>query len=108
MVGPKAWSRHWVLALAAAAGLLAGCAEGAKIVNETDRGGVVTYPFSENGYMLSPFRKDGIQLIEQKCGKSYKITREGETSGRQRLNAPVQGAEEVIRQRRWGIQFECK
>jgi hypothetical protein len=101
----KPWSRRILPLLGAI--LLAGCA-GPKLIKETESGGVVTYPFGENGYMTSPFRKEAIQIIEKKCGKSYKLLREGETRAQERMNTPVQGAEEVIRQRRWGIEFECK
>jgi len=91
-----------------AALILSGCGAGPKLIRETETGGVVSYPFGENGYMISPFRKEAMQIIQEKCGKSYKIVREGETRGQERMNTPVPGADEVIRQRRWGIEFECK
>ena len=71
-------------------------------------GGVVVYPFRpETGSMTSTFRRDAIRLIEEQCGRRYTIVREGEAKGRSRVHH-VQGAEEVIQERRWGIQFECK
>ena len=87
--------------------LLCGCAEGVKLSQERESGGIVTYPFSEQGYLLSPFRKEALQMIRKRCGGSYRIVREGETRGRSRINENVGGAE-MIRQRRWGIEFECK
>ena len=90
--------------------MLTGCADGAKIVQEHESGGVVIYPFKEGqGPMLSAFRKDGLDLMKEKCkGKSYSIVREGEAKGRTRVVSPLDGAQEVVEERRWGIQFDCK
>lgn len=90
--------------------LLSGCADGAKIVQEDDMGGVVIYPFKEGqGPMLSSFRKEGLDLMKEKCkGRSYSIVREGEAKGRTRVVSPLDGAQELVEERRWGIQFECK
>lgn len=87
-----------------------GCADGAKIVQQHDSGGVVVYPFKEGqGPMLSSFRKDALDIMKEKCGgRSYSIVREGETKGRARVVSPLEGADELIEERRWGIQFECK
>ncbi|MDP1947678.1 MAG: hypothetical protein Q8L77_09275 [Nitrospirota bacterium] len=89
--------------------LLLGCAEGAKLVQEREDGGVVSYPFKgEQGSMLSSFRKDALTLMKEKCGGLYTIVREGETKGRSRMASPVEGAQELIRERRWGMEFQCK
>ena len=77
------------------------------MTQSTDTGGVVIYPFKERGALLSPFRKEALQMMEQHCGGPYRILREGETKGRTRINDNVSGMEE-IRERRWGIEFECK
>jgi hypothetical protein len=88
---------------------LAGCGEGAKLLQESDGGGVVVYSFKEGqGPMLSSFRTDALVLIKEKCGGPYSIVREGETKGRTRIISPVPGAEEAVQERRWGIQFQCK
>jgi len=88
---------------------LLGCAEGAKLVQEREGGGVVSYPFKgEQGSMLSSFRKDALALMKEKCGGLYTIVREGETKGRSRMASPVEGAQELIRERRWGMEFQCK
>lgn len=89
---------------------IGGCADGAKIVQQHDRGGVVIYPFKEGqGPMLSSFRNDALGLMREKCnGGSYSIVREGETKGRTRVVSPLDGAQELVEERRWGIQFECK
>ena len=48
--------------------LLTGCAEGAKLVQQSEDGGVVTYPFkSEHGTMLSSFRKDALAIMKDTC-----------------------------------------
>ena len=101
----KIWSSLAVLFVIA----LVGCAEGAKLVQEREDGGVVTYPFQgEQGSMLSSFRKEALALMKEKCGGPYAIVREGETKGRTRLVSPVEGAQEIVQERRWGIQFQCK
>ena len=101
----KIWSS---LALLMVISLL-GCAEGAKLLQEREDGGVVSYPFKgEQGSMLSSFRKDALALMKEKCGGLYTIVREGETKGRSRMASPVEGAQEILRERRWGMEFQCK
>jgi hypothetical protein len=87
-----------------------GCADGAKLVQQHDTGGVVIYPFKEGqGPILSSFRKDALDLMKEKCtDRSYSIIREGEAKGRSRVVSPLDGAQELVEERRWGIQFECK
>jgi hypothetical protein len=88
---------------------LAGCGEGAKLLQEQEDGGVVVYAFKEGqGPMLSSFRTDALVLIKEKCGGPYSIVREGETNGRTRIVSPVPGTEEMVEERRWGIEFRCK
>jgi hypothetical protein len=101
----KIWSSLSVLLVLA----LAGCGEGAKLLQEGEDGGIVAYPFTgEQGSMLSSFRTDALELMKEKCGGPYIIVREGETKGRSRTVSPMAGAEEIIQERRWGIQFQCK
>ena len=89
--------------------LLTGCGQGATLLQESDRGGVVVYPFKgEQGAMLASFRKDALAIMKDKCGGAYSIIREGETKGRVRVTGPVEGAQEVVQERRWGIEFRCK
>ncbi len=103
----KCWFK---IVMAAACLAMGGCADGAKMVQQHDRGGVVIYPFKEGqGPMLSSFRKDALDLMKTKCSdRSYSIVREGETKGRTRVVSPLDGAQELVEERRWGIQFECK
>lgn len=95
---------------AAMVSTLVGCADGAKLVQEHENGGVVVYPFKgDQGSLLSAFRKEALAIMEEKCGeRSYTIVREGETKGRTRIASPIEGHEEVIEERRWGIQFRCE
>jgi hypothetical protein len=101
--------RSRIALLAAMASILAlyGCSEGLRLVQSSESGGIVVYPFKESGSLLSPFRKEALQMMQQHCGGSYRIVREGETKARSRINENSGGMEE-IRERRWGIEFECK
>jgi len=101
----KAWSSA---AFGCLAVLLMSCGEGAKFMQLTENGGVVVYPFKGDNHLVSSFRRDAFRLIEQQCPAGYSIVKEGEAKGRSRIAGPVQGAEEVIRERRWGIEFRCK
>ena len=101
----KIWSSLVLLAAIA----LTGCAEGAKLIQESEHGGVVTYPFKgEQGSLLSAFRQEALGLIKEKCGGLYAIVREGEAKGRIRMAEPIEGSQDVVEERRWGIQFQCK
>ena len=101
----KSWSSvGWTVVL-----LLSACAEGAQLAQRHDEGGVVTYPFKgEQGPMLSSFRKDAISLMTRTCKTGYTIVREGEAKGRARVVGGIEGGQEVVRERRWGIEFRCK
>ncbi|MGH7182675.1 MAG: hypothetical protein ACREJN_11950 [Nitrospiraceae bacterium] len=101
----KIWSSLAVLFVIA----LAGCAEGAKLVQESDDGGVVTYPFKgEQGWLLSSFRQEALTLVKKKCGGFYSIVQEGEAKGRIRMVSPIEGSQDIVEERRWGVQFQCK
>jgi len=102
----KGWSRALFPLLLLA---LAGCGKSATLLQESDRGGVVVYPFKgEQGAVLASFRTDALAIMKDKCGGAYSIIREGETKGRVRIAGPVEGAQEIVQERRWGIQFQCK
>lgn len=99
------WSSACLLALCL---LLAGCSEGAKLVQVSDRGGIVTYPYKEQvGSIATKFRSDAVHLMEDHCKGGYTIVREGEAKGRNRV-VENQGVPEIISEHRWGIQFQCK
>jgi hypothetical protein len=89
--------------------VLSGCAEGAKFAQRGPEGGVVTYPFKgDQGPMLSSFRKDALGLMKDACDGGYTIVREGEAKGRARVVGGTEGGQEMVRERRWGIEFRCK
>jgi len=101
----KIWSSLAVLFVIA----LAGCADGAKLIQEREDGGVVVYPFrGEQGSMLSSSRTDALALMKEKCGGPYTSVREGEAQGRSRIFSPVEGTQEIVEERRWGMEFQCK
>jgi hypothetical protein len=86
-----------------------GCGEGAILVKDFDDGGVVVYPYrSEQGNLLSTFRKEATRLMVEKCPRGYTTVREGETKGRLRQASPIGGSNDVVEERRWAIQFQCK
>jgi hypothetical protein len=79
------------------------------LVQDHGNGGVVIYPFKgEQGAMLSTFRKDAFAIMQDRCGGAYSIVREGETKGRARVAGAIEGAQEIVRERRWGMEFRCK
>ncbi|HEU4684451.1 MAG TPA: hypothetical protein VFS39_08120 [Nitrospira sp.] len=101
----KTWSRLGCLAILS----LFGCAEGAKLLQDRVDGGVVAYPYKgEQGAILSSFRKDALALMKDKCGGDYTILREGEAKGRLRVSGSAPGSQDLVQERRWGIEFQCK
>ena len=94
------------------AGLFAGtgCADTAALVQETDVGGIVTYLYKADrgGPVLSPHRAEALELIKKKCGSGYVVVREGEAQGHRSIAGTVEGTEDEVRNRRWGLQFRCK
>jgi hypothetical protein len=101
--------KNWSSLGCALALILGGCAEGARLAHDSGDGGVVTYPFKgDQGYMLSSFRNDALVLMKDTCGGAYTIVREGEVKGRTRVAGAIEGGQEVVRERRWGIEFRCR
>jgi hypothetical protein len=88
----------------------AGCADAAKLVQETETGGIVTYLYKADrgGPVMSPHRFEALDLIKKKCGSGYLIVREGEAQGYRSIAGTVEGTEDEVRNRRWGLQFRCK
>ena len=100
---------HAAVCAALSVGLaLGGCAQEAKLTRETQTGGVAAYPFQQDGDRVSsPGRSHALVLIEQKCGKTYKILREGEVP---RVSASADRAwrGQMSGDRLWGIEFTCQ
>jgi hypothetical protein len=87
-----------------------GCADTAKLVQETAMGGIVTYLYKADrgGPVTSAHRMEALELIKKKCGSGYLIVREGEAQGYRSISGTVEGTEDEARNRRWGLQFRCK
>lgn len=106
--GSRALRGLILLACLGSMGGATGCSEGAKLMQETETGGIVVYPFKgSNGYLYSTFRKDAFEIIEQRCPAGFAVVKEAEARGRVRIQEQV-GGPEAIAERRWGIQFRCK
>ena len=101
------WSRWAIPAVLFPIALLLGCSGGARLIQDDGSGGIVTYPFGDQGHLLSSFRRDAMRIMDRRCAGGYRIVREGEVRGQRRV-AGLEGAEEVIHQRRWGIEFRCR
>jgi hypothetical protein len=90
------------------------CASNARIVNETERGGTVLYSYVEEQDVLhSSGRSDALRLLEEKCPTGYTISREGrvpliDKAVDRAWMGQVSRDGVASREKRWGIQFECK
>ena len=102
----KQWAKVIWLAMLVSS---VGCSQAVLLTQETEQGGVVTYLFKEDrgGPMGSPYRRDALKLIEEKCPSGYIVLKDGEVQGYSSMSS-VGGAEGEVSGRRWGIQFRCK
>lgn len=102
-------------ALARAAGMamllplaFVSCGETVRLVQTSPSGGVVTYPLQPGkSHLASPLRGEALQRMSQHCAGGYAIIKEGEAKSRTRVQEGI-GGEEIIVQRRWGLQFRCQ
>jgi hypothetical protein len=83
------------------------CTDSVTILRDTSEGGLIAYPIKHDGEVLSaPGRGEAMRFIEDKCGRRYRILREGEVP---RVQAKVdklwQG--QLSGDRQWGLQFSC-
>lgn len=86
-----------------------GCSDAVKLARETDTGGAVTYSYkSEQGPMFSPYRSQALEAIHKKCPGGYTIVREGEARASGTSLGSMEGTEDEVRHRRWGVEFRCK
>jgi hypothetical protein len=100
----------WMPALAlGAAVMIAGCSEAVLLTHETGQGGVVTYLYKDErgGPMGSPYRREALKVMAQKCPSGYTVVKDGQVPSYS-SGSSVEGAEGEEGMRRWGIQFECK
>lgn len=91
LVGPWVWS----------------CAQDVALVKEDQAGGIVAYPFTGEGDILSSARRgEAIRMIDEKCGRKYRIVREGELP---KIRADIDRAwrGQMGEDRLWGLQFTC-
>jgi hypothetical protein len=95
----------WLLLL-----FLYGCSQAAQLVQENEAGGVVAYAFKDDGGgpLFSRHRGEALQIVQKKCPTGYTIVREGEAKGYRSVSGIVEGTEDEIGGRRWGLQFRCK
>ena len=88
--------------------MLGGCAEGAKLVQDTPFGRVVSYVYKDHkGVLFSRYRKEALDVISKKCPAGYTILTEGEIRAHSSVSG-VEGADDDGRGRRWALQFRCK
>jgi len=102
----KPWTKVIWLAMLV---ISVGCSQAVLLSQETEQGGVVSYLFKEDlgGPMGSPYRKDALKRIDEKCPLGYIVLEEGEVLGYSSMST-VGGAEGEVSGRRWGIKFRCK
>jgi hypothetical protein len=91
----------------ALAALLVGCSETVKLVQETDSGGVVVYPYKGDNPLVSSTRHKALDLIQEKCPHGYTVLKEGQTTPLRRVYEHA-GAPEAIELKRWAIKFQCR
>ncbi len=97
-----------LLSCSLAVAVCGACSDAVRLMQATESGGVVTYLFKEDrgGPMGSPYRREALKMIEQKCPAGYTIVRDGEVKGA--TLSSREGEEGDVTGRRWGIQFRCK
>lgn len=86
----------------------AGCEQGANLVRDAGKGGLVSYPYQTDADVLaSPGRRDAFELIAEKCPKGSRIVREGEipkvSKAADRAWRGQMGTDHL-----WGVQFVCE
>jgi len=86
---------------------LVACAGQITVLRDSPEGGLVAYPIKNDGDVLSASgRGEAIHFIDERCGRRYRILREGEVP---RVNAKIdklwQG--QMAGDRLWGVQFAC-
>lgn len=101
--------RHYLMPIVIVLlGLGLGCQSEAKIVRESESGGLVSYPFQTEAEVLSSAgRRDALRLITERCPEGSRILREGEIP---KISKAADRAwrGQMGMDRLWGIQFACE
>ena len=109
LLRPRGRCRRFAICVGLSLSLaFAGCAQDAKLIRDSPTGGVAAFPFQQDGDRVSSqARSHALALIEQKCGKTYKILREGEVP-RVSPGADRAWRGQMSGDRLWGIEFTCQ
>ena len=87
---------------------IAGCGHEASLQRETSTGGLVTFPVSSEGDILSSAgRRDALRVMEEKCPAGAHVDKEGELPKVSKKADRAWGPQ-IGTDRLWGIQFTCK
>ncbi|WP_447977107.1 hypothetical protein [Candidatus Nitrospira bockiana] len=86
---------------------LTGCAQGARLVQDNEAGGIVMFLYQEDrgGPAFSKYRAQAFEIMKLKCPDGYTIVKEGEARGG--AISSIEGREDQVT-RRWAFQFRCK
>lgn len=91
-----------------------GCGSSAKLLTESENGGIVVYPYFEDQDVLSSTsRRDALRLLEAKCPGGYRVSKEGQIPRISRdvdqtWKGQISSDGQVSREKQWGLQFVCK
>ncbi len=105
------WSRAGVVLpglMLAVVGLW-GCGGSVRIIQESPESGVALYVYKgKGGHLRSSSRPEAHARIREFCHGPYRVIKEGNTKGRQRVIESMDGFEEVVTEHWWGIRFHCE
>ena len=86
-----------------------GCAGGVRVIQEGPDSGVALYVYKgKNGHLRSSNRPEASARIRKFCRGPYRVIKEGNAGGRQRVFENIAGAEDVVTDHWWGIRFRCE
>ena len=86
-----------------------GCGGGVRVIQESPDSGVVLYMYKgRDGHLRSSNRPEASAKIREFCRGPYRVIKEGNTTGRQRVIESIAGADDVVTEHWWGIRFRCK
>lgn len=101
------WSRAGAAFLVVLGVVTGGCGGGVEVIRESPDSGVVRYLYKGNdGHLYTTKREEALDKIDEFCGGSYQVLKEGKTQGRQRVIEGM-GGTEVVTEDWWGVRFQC-